>query len=364
MIDGLRQIACMGLVALLAGCASSPPERSAVTWTPDDVRLVEEAWQSMPNPADNVDSPASWLGPDGQRWVFLTAKSSDLLVLFDADSGEQLRRIGGPGRGAGEFDRPNGIFVIDDLLLVVERDNRRVQLFRLPELVSIGSFGQGELRAPYGLWAQRVSGGLEVLVSDSFMYGEKYDVVPPLAELGDRFRRYRVQIDGNGVVAEHLGPFGATTVAGAIRIPESLWGDPVHNRLLLAEEDAADGTRLKIYDFNLQYSGQDLASGLLQTQAEGVTLWQCADGSGYWIITDQHPTRSIFHLFDRQSLAHLGAFSGPRTGNTDGIWLRQSGSPRFPAGVFFAVHDDRALGAFDWRDIARALDLRERCPAG
>lgn len=357
----LRQMASATL--LLVGCAGAPERAVPVAWTPTDVRLVDEAWQSEPTPADNVDSPASWLGPDGQRWVFLTAKSSHLLVLFDADSGAQLRRLGGPGHGAGEFNRPNGIFVIDDLLLVVERDNRRVQVLRLPELVSLGSFGQGELRAPYGLWAQRVPGGLEVLVSDSYMYGETFDVVPPLDELGARYRRYRLQIDGNGLVSEHLGPFGETTLEGAIRIPESLWGDPSFDRLLLAEEDAADGTRLKLYDFRFRYTGKDLAAGLLQTQAEGVTLWQCADGSGYWIVTDQHPTRSIFHLFDRQRLTHLGAFSGPRTANTDGIWLRQSGSPAFPAGAFFAVHDDRALSAFDWRQIAKALGLRESCDA-
>jgi 3-phytase len=44
-------------------------------------------------------------------------------------------------------------------------------------------------------------------------------------------------------------------------------------------------------------------------------------------------------------------------GNTDGVWLHQEPTPRFPQGVFYAVHDDMGVGAFDWRDIAAALKL-------
>jgi 3-phytase len=66
-------------------------------------------------------------------------------------------------------------------------------------------------------------------------------------------------------------------------------------------------------------------------------------------------------VFDRVSLASLGAFAGRVTANTDGVWLQQGGTAAFPDGVFFAVHDDRGVAAFDWRDIARALGLRQRC---
>jgi 3-phytase len=33
--------------------------------------------------------------------------------------------------------------------------------------------------------------------------------------------------------------------------------------------------------------------------------------------------------------------------------------PGFPAGAFFAVHDDQAVAAFDWRDIASELGLTD-----
>ena len=78
-------------------------------------------------------------------------------------------------------------------------------------------------------------------------------------------------------------------------------------------------------------------------------------------MTDQFKDRSLFHVFDRQTLTHLGAFAGNTVANTDGVWLEQRGSARFPAGVFYAVHDDQAIGAFDWNDIARGLSLRADC---
>ncbi len=32
---------------------------------------------------------------------------------------------------------------------------------------------------------------------------------------------------------------------------------------------------------------------------------------------------------------------------------------RVSQGVFYALHDDQAVAAFDWRDIAKALRLKD-----
>ena len=109
---------------------------------------------------------------------------------------------------------------------------------------------------------------------------------------------------------------------------ESIAGDPVNGRLLIAEEDVRAGTALRVYTFAGEYSGRNLGFGLIRAQAEGIALWACADGSGYWIATDQFADRSVFHVFDRHSLAHLGAFASKRIANTDGIWLRQGATTR------------------------------------
>lgn len=323
---------------------------------------VDEAFLTPLTPEDNVDSPASWTAPDGQTWLIATAKSTHRLLVYRGDTGELLRTVGEQGAAPGQFDRPNGVFVIDNLVLAVERDNRRVQVLRLPEFTPLGSFGEAELQQPYGLWLRRSENGYEVLVSDAFMDPSDEDTVPPLDQLSRRFQRYRFEVQGEVLQARLLGSFGATDAAGAIRIPESLWGDEAHDRLLIAEEDQADGTRIKPYRLSdLGYAGRDLGAGLFRAQAEGIALYACADGSGWWIATDQFKDRSLFHVFERASLAHLGSFAGRTVANTDGVWLDQGASARFPQGVFYAVHDDQGVGAFDWRDIAAALQLG-RCP--
>jgi len=323
-------------------------------------QVVAEAFITTPTPQDNLDSPAAWAAPDGKRWVITTAKKSGELVVFDGDTGERLRTVGGKGAAPGQLDRPNGVSVVGDMALVVERDNHRVQAFSLPDFSSVAVFGAEDLKKPYGLWAQQKEGGIEVIVSDNYMLGADEETVPPLAELNQRFRRYQLVRQGKAWKATLKQTFGDTTQAGAIRIAESVYADADNDRLLLAEEDVPTGTRLREYRLSDgRYAGRDVGAGLYKAQAEGIALLSCKDGSGYWVGTDQFKDRSLFHVFDRKTLAHVGAFAGKVTANTDGIWLDARGDARFSQGVFYALHDDQAVAAFDWRDIAAALKLKE-----
>ena len=319
--------------------------------------VVPEVFVTAATPEENIDSPASWRSKEGRRLLFATAKAGDRLMVYDGNTGDRLQTVAGPGSASGQLRRPNGIAVIDDLLLVVERDNHRVQVFALPAFTPVAVFGAAELKQPYGLWVRRQAGGYEVIVSDNYMSPANEDVPPPLADLAQRFRRYRLKNGADGWEATPAGTFGDTTAAGAIRIAESVYGDERHDRLLLAEEDVATGTGLREYSLDGRYRGRDIGMGLFKAQAEGMALYACPDGSGYWVATDQFKDRSLFHVFDRVTLAHRGAFAGNRTANTDGVWLDQSSDARFPEGVFYAVDDDKAVAAFDWRDVQRALSL-------
>ncbi len=328
--------------------------------------VVTEAFLTEMVPENNTDSLASWTAPDGVTWLLATAKEgSKGLVLYDGDTGATLRDIGTVGPGPGQFRRPNGIAVAGDLAFVVERDNGRVQVLSLPDLEPRLTFGEGALVKPYGLWIrEHGQGDFEVMVSDAYMAGEDAqgeDILPPLDQLDERIHRYRVRANGAALVAEATGTFGDTGADGAIRIPESLWGDVAHDRVLVAEEDVATGTGYREYSLDGVFKGRSIGVGQFKAQAEGLSLWACADGSGYWVATDQFKDRSLFHVFDRVTLEPRGAFAGQAVANTDGVWLHQAGTKRFPAGVFYAVHDDMGVGAFDWRDIAKALGLRETC---
>lgn len=355
----------------LAACSVAPvvADREPDQYDADDVLLrdhqvphvvVREAFVTDATPEENIDSPASWL-QDGRRMLVATAKATDALVVYDGDSGRRLRTVGGPGKALGQLRRPNGVATIDDrFLFVVERDNRRVQMFQLPQFIPLLAFGADELQQPYGLWVRASGDGYEVLVSDAYMAGEDADgedIVPPLQQLDRRFRRYAVTRAGDGWAARAAGAFGDTTAAGAIRVPESLFGDQAHDRLLVAEEDVPTGTRLREYDLQGRYRGRDVGAGQYVAQAEGIALMACADGGGWWVASDQFADRTVFHLFDRTSLAHAGSFAGEVTGLTDGVWLDARGDARFPQGVFYASHLDQGVAAFDWRDIAAALSL-------
>jgi 3-phytase len=49
----------------------------------------------------------------------------------------------------------------------------------------------------------------------------------------------------------------------------------------------------------------------------------CKDGGGYWIGTDQFKDRSLFHVFDRRTLAPVGELpAGSRPTPTACGWMR------------------------------------------
>ena len=367
-----------GIAALLlAACSTTPRVPSAVTTTvapiSAEVVVVTESYVSEKFDGDELDSLAAWTAQDGATWLIASAKSGHRLVIFDADSGQRLRTAGGKGAAPGEFLRPNGVAVFGDLLFVVERDNRRVQVLRMPEFSPVGSFGNGELRSPYGLWlTETAPDELQVYITDSFMDGPRFDVVPPLAQLGERVRRYRVHLRADGgsdapafdvpaFDAHYLGAFGDTSEAAALRMVESIAGDPVHARLLIADEHRGTRSNLREYTLGGRFAGRSLPEGTFDGEAEGVALWSCRNDRGYWVAVDQQAPLTTFHLFDRDDLSPRGSFRGTVTAQTDGIALHAAATARFPAGALFAVHDDRAVAAFDLRDIVQALRLDSDC---
>lgn len=365
----MRTTHTLGLLglALLTACGQQPaPAASAPAAAADAARniaTVAEAFVTPMTPADNIDSPASWTTPDGQRWLIATAKATDKLVVYDGQTGTHLRDVGSTGTGLGQFVRPNGIAVVDDLVLIVERDNHRVQVLRLPDFAPLGVFAADDLRKPYGLWVNKREGGYDVYVTDSYDAGEDAhgnDVLPPLAELDKRVRRYAMTVQGDKAQGTLVSSIGDTSEAGALRVVESIWGDPANDRLLIAEEDETYASEFKVYTLAGRFTGTTFGRDAFKAQAEGVMLRTCGK-DGWWITTEQGKQRSVFHLFDRRTFKHVGAFQGNTVANTDGIWLDPHASPRFPDGVLYAVHDDQGVVAFDWASVARQLSLPLEC---
>jgi 3-phytase len=316
--------------------------------------IINEIYQTERDEPANIDSPSFWKGPNDQIWIISTAKEADALYIDNAVDGSRIQVFGHSGENPGQFKRPNGIFIIDDLVFVVERDNRRVQVLSLPDFETKAFLSDSLLRKPYGLFVQKKSlGSYCIFVTDN--YEAIDEQIPRLELLDKRVHVYNLQFE-NGKARYSLEKmFGDTTNAGALRVVESIWADLPNNQLLIAEEDK-NIPLVKVYDLEGNYTGKNFGKGIFKSQVEGMAIYDDGKNDGFWIITDQSQSNNHFHLFKRKTLEHIGFFKGPKTTNTDGIWLTQEVFGAFPKGVFFAVHNDGNVSAFDIEKILRILE--------
>ncbi|MCH7660796.1 MAG: 6-bladed beta-propeller [Euryarchaeota archaeon] len=303
-----------------------------------------------PEMGNTTDTPAIWYGEDDHLLV-VTDKEGDELFVFDATSGEFRERIGAEGTGLNEFRYPNEVDIVDEWAFVVERDNGRVQVLRMPDGESVGTFGENELLAPYGCTIVPDSGGYDIYVTDNYEADGQED-------LGERIKQYRVSIEESGIEAAFVGAFGATEEPGALEEVETIYGDPEHDRLVIADEA---NQSIKLYGLDGEFHGTvtsvfDDSSLDRGNDPEGIALYRSnGDGGGYWFFTEQADP-SVFHVVDRESLEYRTQFSGETTANTDGVWLTQESFGPFSAGAFYADHDDRRVAAFDLADIEREIE--------
>ncbi|WP_170218528.1 phytase [Marilutibacter aestuarii] len=372
MNSRLTTAATLLALLALAACSTAPVTRESSGSSRNAMPMagthptlnIPETFVSDVLEGEELDSLATWPTPDGGTWLIATAKASHRLHVFDGDTGAPLRVYGAKGDGPGEFKRPNGIAVMGDLLFVVERDNHRVQVLALPDFTPLGTFGADVLRSPYGIWLhETLPGEYDAYVTDSFMYGDKYDQVPAWDELDERVKRFHVarSPDDGGVVAQYQGAFGDTSPEAALRMVESLAGDAANGRLMVADEDRRHVSTLREYTLDGRYTGTSLPDATFGAEAEGVALWNCRDGEGYWVAVDQLAPLTVFLLFDRNTLDYVGSFEGDTTSYTDGITLHAAPTRAFTGGVLYAVHDDKAITAFDLREVTRVLSLEHNC---
>jgi 3-phytase len=125
--------------------------------------------------------------------------------------------------------------------------------------------------------------------------------MPPDSELGKRVHQYKFKVEHNKAISRFVKAFGNTTGKGVLRVVESIYGDPANNVLLVAEEDRTN-TYVKVYDMQGRFKNETIGEGLFKAQVEGITLFTCGSGKGYWIITDQSITDNIFHFLTGQVL--------------------------------------------------------------
>ncbi len=317
---------------------------------------LNEIYQTQRDTSMNIDSPAFWMSDTNNTLLIATAKATHNLVIHDAENGELLKIVGSPGNSKGEFKRPNGIFAIDDLLFVVERDNHRVQLLSLSDFKPLSLIGEKELVRPYGIFVNKSDEMIyRIYVTDN--YESEDESIPPAKELGERIKLFELNIESEAFRSEFVKSFGDTSGSGMLRVVESIFADPENNKLLIAEEDSAYAG-VKIYDLEGQFTNMEIPGKYFSGQIEGISLYDSPSGDGFWIVTDQSRDSNSFNVFDRNTFEYITEFKGPLTSNTDGIWLSVQKFGEFKKGVFFAIHDDGNVSAFDFSSIVDSVDSR------
>lgn len=314
--------------------------------TVEEPRRIPQAWVSSgAPPVKEIDSLAAGRMADGQVRLYATVKSSHRVDVYDAATGRFLSSIGKSGTGPGEFRYPNGIVVVAlstgdggarSAILVVERDNARVQAFWADSHEPAGQFGKGELDKPYGCAISRSGGRTTLYVTDD---GEKADRRVHIYELGA----------ADGVVkARHVRSFGDADGPGKIRSAETIVADDRNERLLICDEDERD---IKIYTLDGRFAGRTLAGGRILGDPEGLALLDGPE-NGLVVATDQRKDLSLWHAFCRSSLEPRFTFTGATSiTNTDGICVFAEPFGPFPQGAMFAVNNDRDIHAFALQQV-------------
>lgn len=348
------------LSILIASCGAEKKQEN--TEVKEEVKQEKATMQVIKpdllspwNEDDNIDSPAFYQTPDGDNWIIATAKATDKLFVYNAETGEVVKTIGGEGTEAGKMDRPNGVWVYEAICYVVERNNHRVQVFKLPEFESLGFIGEDKMMKPYGLTVITKDGLNHIFVTDNYEYEE--DVIPADSLLDKRVLHYSFNINDGKLTDVNFEKYiGETSGDGVLKVVESIYADPENDNLLICEELEGEGkTCIKLYDLAGNFK-KTVGLGLFKSQAEGLALINCEDG-GYWISTDQSYDANIFHFMDRNTFELKASFESENLSNTDGIWLTQTAFGDNAKGAFIAVNNDGGVGLWNLENLMNKLEI-------
>lgn len=326
------------------------------TREPDYQSLLEipEVFRTQDWPGCDVDSVAAWVDKNNEVLIFITAKETDEIYVCNGLTGEKKKTIGKSGSELGQFKRPNGIAVFGDYLFVVERDNRRVQVFEIPSMKPLFCFGENELRKPYGVATIiEEDGTLALYVTDDFDLPQEPQQRRDL--LSERVKQYSVDLFSGEPKARWVRSFGEKEGPGALQVVESIAADPVAGTLWICdEEDHA----IKLYDLQGKYLGKNAGKGVIRDDAEGIAVYIPPDEPErrWMILSDQGKDLTRLRIFSIKGDL-LATFGGkPPLANTDGLTLLQGDFEGFPKGILYCIHDDIRLHAYSLEDIVQGLE--------
>ena len=261
--------------------------------------------------------------------IVVTVKDKNEIHVYNAMNGEFKKSI----KRDNAF--PNGVTTINDqFVLVTERDNKQVAVFN-SSMDFLGTFGNDELRSPYGITFYKQEEGLyKVLVTDSYEYNNPRE---------DRILTWDFTIDNESFNVSSATVLGNPTLYQV----ESIYADQHYQTLLVAEEMQEHHKVMALDLMTGQVKKEDLGNFNRGNDPEGIALVINKDNNGYWICTEQSKTDNRFHLYDRKTLEYMTTMFLDNVSYTDGIATAYMHGKWF----LYAVDNDARVVAFELPEI-------------
>ena len=261
--------------------------------------------------------------------IVVTVKDKNEIHVYNAMNGEFKKSI----KRDNAF--PNGVTTINDqFVLVTERDNKQVAVFN-SSMDFLGTFGNDELRSPYGITFYKQEEGLyKVLVTDSYEYNNPRE---------DRILTWDFTIDNESFNVSSATVLGNPTLYQV----ESIYADQHYQTLLVAEEMQEHHKVMALDLMTGEVKKEDLGNFNRGNDPEGIALVINKDNNGYWICTEQSKTDNRFHLYDRKTLEYMTTMYLDNVSYTDGIATAYMHGKWF----LYAVDNDARVVAFELPEI-------------
>ena len=261
--------------------------------------------------------------------IVVTVKDKNEIHVYNAMNGEFKKSI----KRDNAF--PNGVTTINDqFVLVTERDNKQVAVFN-SSMDFLGTFGNDELRSPYGITFYKQEDGLyKVLVTDSYEYNNPRE---------DRILTWDFTIDNESFNVSSATVLGNPTLYQV----ESIYADQHYQTLLVAEEMQEHHKVMALDLMTGEVKKEDLGNFNRGNDPEGIALVINKDNNGYWICTEQSKTDNRFHLYDRKTLEYMNTMYLDNVSYTDGIATAYMHGKWF----LYAVDNDARVVAFELPEI-------------
>ena len=256
------------------------------------------SWKTLCHSKTNINKLKWWYNKYSKEyWLFVLSNDSNKIFILNALSGKYIKSLGAYGDKVGEFDKPIDMVIYDDYLMVLEKDNHRVQVFSLPELIYIGFIGEIELSNPQCIESVKLKKNDKEFCC--LYIGDNLDNKPSRRKC---YFRFIFEINKMGIYDIETLKIEPDN-KGELGLIESIKFDSVNDNLFIVDKLAKD---IKIFNFENNYKETILKDGF-KGEPGDIDLVKDTN-RGMLFVGDFSRLDNFFHIYSRD-LNHIMTLS-------------------------------------------------------